>query len=93
MLRLIAIGRLRDGPEAALFERYNARLRPRITVTEIAEARGAPAEVKRREGEALLAALPMRRSSWHSIPAVRCRTAEVRAFWNAGWPRVGRCAS
>jgi 23S rRNA (pseudouridine1915-N3)-methyltransferase len=58
MLRLIAIGRLRDGPEAALFERYNARLRPRIAVTEIAEARGVPAEVKRREGEALLAALP-----------------------------------
>ena len=58
MLRLIAVGRLRDGPEAELFARYNARLRPGIAVTEIAEARGAPAEVKRREGEALLAALP-----------------------------------
>ena len=58
MLRLIAIGRLRDGPEAELFARYNARLRPKFAVTEIAEARGAPAEVKRRESEALLAALP-----------------------------------
>jgi 23S rRNA (pseudouridine1915-N3)-methyltransferase len=58
MLRLIAIGRLRDGPEAELFARYNARLRPKLTVTEIAEARGASAEVKRRESEALLAALP-----------------------------------
>jgi 23S rRNA (pseudouridine1915-N3)-methyltransferase len=58
MLRLIAVGRLRDGPEAALFARYNARLRPKLAVTEIAEARGAPAEVKRREGAALLAALP-----------------------------------
>jgi 23S rRNA (pseudouridine1915-N3)-methyltransferase len=58
MLRLIAVGRLRDGPEAALFARYNARLRPKFAVTEIAEARGAPAEVKRREGTALLAALP-----------------------------------
>lgn len=57
MLRLIAVGRLRDGPEAALFARYNARLRPKFVVTEIAEARGAPAEVKRRESEALLAAL------------------------------------
>jgi 23S rRNA (pseudouridine1915-N3)-methyltransferase len=57
MLRLIAVGRLRDGPEAELFARYNARLRPKIALTEIAEARGAPAEVKRREGEALLAAL------------------------------------
>jgi 23S rRNA (pseudouridine1915-N3)-methyltransferase len=58
MLRLIAVGRLRDGPEAELFARYNARLRPKLAVTEIAEARGAPAEIKRRENEALLAALP-----------------------------------
>ena len=55
MLHLIAVGRLRDGPEAELFARYNARLRPKLAVTEIGEARGAPAEVKRREGEALLA--------------------------------------
>ena len=58
MLRLIAVGRLRDGPEAELFARYNARLRPKLAVTEIAEARGGPAEVKRRESEALLAAIP-----------------------------------
>jgi 23S rRNA (pseudouridine1915-N3)-methyltransferase len=58
MLRLIAVGRLRDGPEADLFARYNARLRPKFAVTEIAEARGTPAEVKRREGAALLYALP-----------------------------------
>jgi 23S rRNA (pseudouridine1915-N3)-methyltransferase len=58
MLRLIAVGRLRDGPEAELFARYNARLRLKLAVTEIPEARGAPVEVKRREGAALLAALP-----------------------------------
>lgn len=57
-MRLIAIGRLRDGPEAALFARYAARIRPRLDVTELAEARGSPAEIKRREGAALLAALP-----------------------------------
>ena len=57
-MRLFAVGRLRDGPEAALFSRYNARLRPGFLVTEVAEARGAPADVKRRETEALLAALP-----------------------------------
>jgi 23S rRNA (pseudouridine1915-N3)-methyltransferase len=57
-MRLIAIGRARDTPEAALFARYAARLRPRLDLSEIAEARGAPAEQKRREGEALLAALP-----------------------------------
>jgi 23S rRNA (pseudouridine1915-N3)-methyltransferase len=57
-LHLIAVGRLRDGPEAELLARYNARLRPKFAVTEIVEARGPAAEVKRREGEALLAALP-----------------------------------
>jgi 23S rRNA (pseudouridine1915-N3)-methyltransferase len=58
MLRLIAVGRLRDGPEAELFTRYNSRLRPKFAITEVPEARGAPVEVKRREGAALLAALP-----------------------------------
>ncbi len=57
-MRLLAIGRARDTPEAALFARYAGRLRPRLELVEIAEARGAPAELKRREGEALLAALP-----------------------------------
>jgi 23S rRNA (pseudouridine1915-N3)-methyltransferase len=58
VLRLFAVGKVRDGPEAELFARYNARLRPKFAVTEIPEARGAPAEVKRREADALLAALP-----------------------------------
>jgi 23S rRNA (pseudouridine1915-N3)-methyltransferase len=57
-MRLIAIGRARDTPEAALFARYAARMRPKLDLSEIGEGRGAPAEVKRREGEALLAALP-----------------------------------
>jgi len=58
-MRLIAVGRLRPGPEAELFARYSARLRPRLTVTEVAEGSGAPPEAKRREAEALLAALPV----------------------------------
>ena len=57
-MRLIAVGRMRDGPEAELFARYVVRLRPALAVTELAEAKGSPAEVKRREGEAILAALP-----------------------------------
>ncbi|HUB50272.1 MAG TPA: 23S rRNA (pseudouridine(1915)-N(3))-methyltransferase RlmH [Acetobacteraceae bacterium] len=57
-MRLIAVGRQREGPEAALLQRYQARLRPALTLTEIAEARGAAAEIKRREAAALLAALP-----------------------------------
>jgi len=57
-MHLIAIGRLREGPEAALFERYSVRLRPRLTVAELAEERGSVGVIKRREGVALLAALP-----------------------------------
>jgi 23S rRNA (pseudouridine1915-N3)-methyltransferase len=58
IVHLIAVGRLRDGPERALFERYDMRLRPALTVVEVAEARGTAAEVKRREAAALLAAVP-----------------------------------
>ena len=58
MMRLIAVGRQREGPEAALLARYQARLRPALAVTEIAEARGTPTEIERREAAALLAALP-----------------------------------
>lgn len=58
MRRVIAVGRLRTGPEAELFIRYNARLRPALAVIEVDEGRGAPIEAKRREGAALLAALP-----------------------------------
>ena len=57
-MHLIAVGRLRDGPEAALFDRYNTRMRPRLTLTELPEAKGVPAEVKRREGASLIAAIP-----------------------------------
>ncbi|MEA2742316.1 MAG: rRNA (pseudouridine1915-N3)-methyltransferase [Acetobacteraceae bacterium] len=57
-MHLIAIGRLRGGPEAELFNRYNTRLRPRLTVVELPEARGTPTVIKRKEAAALLGALP-----------------------------------
>jgi 23S rRNA (pseudouridine1915-N3)-methyltransferase len=57
-MHLIAIGRLRGGPEAELFDRYNTRLRPRMTVVELAEERGTPGVIKRKEAAALLSALP-----------------------------------
>ncbi len=57
-MRLVAIGRLRAGPEAELFARYTQRLRPGLAVSELPDGHGAAAEIKRREGEALLAALP-----------------------------------
>jgi len=58
MMRLVAVGRLRAGPERELFARYGARLRPPLLLTEVPEGSGAPAEAKRREGAALLAAVP-----------------------------------
>ena len=58
MIRLIAIGRMRAGPESELFTCYAKRIRPKLELTELADADGAPAEAKRREGAALLAALP-----------------------------------
>ena len=56
-MRLIAVGRMRPGPEAELCARYVARLRPKLTVTELPDGHGAPAEVKRREAVSLLSAI------------------------------------
>ena len=57
-MHLIAIGRLRGGPESELFERYNTRLRPPMTVIGLPEERGAALVTKRKEAAALLDALP-----------------------------------
>ncbi len=57
-MRLIAVGKLRAGPERDLFDRYQSRLRPGLAISEVAEAAGTPVEAKRREGAALLASLP-----------------------------------
>lgn len=57
-VRILAIGRLRPGPEADLFATHAARLRPPPLVTELPEGRGSPAEIRRREAASLLGALP-----------------------------------
>jgi 23S rRNA (pseudouridine1915-N3)-methyltransferase len=57
-LRLIAVGRIGRGPEAELFSRYAARIRPKLTVSEVPDGRGSAVEIKRREAEAILAAVP-----------------------------------
>ncbi len=57
-VRIAAVGRMGNSPEAALFARYVARVRPSPVLVEIAEARGVPAEAKRREAAALLATVP-----------------------------------
>ena len=57
-MRLIAVGRLRPGPEAELLARYTIRLRPGLIVTEVPDGKGARSELKRREAASLLDALP-----------------------------------
>ncbi len=57
-LHLLAIGRLGRAPEAALVGRYAERLSLRLT--ELPDGTGSPAEIKRREADAILAALPPR---------------------------------
>ncbi|WP_342629851.1 23S rRNA (pseudouridine(1915)-N(3))-methyltransferase RlmH [Nguyenibacter vanlangensis] len=59
-MRLIAVGRMKDRVEHDLFQRYAARLTPRLDLVEIAEGRGAAVEIKRREAQGLLSALPER---------------------------------
>lgn len=57
-MKLVAVGRLKPGPERDLLDRYRARLRPTLDIVEVAQARGSASEQKRKEGEALLAACP-----------------------------------
>jgi 23S rRNA (pseudouridine1915-N3)-methyltransferase len=57
-VRLIAVGKLKAGPEADIVARYAARLRPGLTIVEVPEGFGAVTEIKRREAVSLLAALP-----------------------------------
>ncbi len=53
---VVAVGRMRGDPAAALFERYRRRLRAPLSLTEV-EAPAGPARA-RREGARLLAAAP-----------------------------------
>lgn len=58
-LSVLAVGRApAASPEAQLFARYAGRLRPPIALHEVPDGRGSPAEITRREAQALLAALP-----------------------------------
>lgn len=88
---LVAVGRLRGtGPEAALFAQHNARLRPPLQVTEIAEGRGSPAEVRRREGDAILAALPDGAFLVALDLGAAAPTSEALARLVARWEEGGR---
>ena len=53
-LRIVAIGRDTKGPEADLVARYAARLQPRPDIVALPDGTGSPAEIKRREADAIL---------------------------------------
>jgi len=56
---LIAVGRMKPGPERELYEHYGVRLNPAPQMREVEEKRNLPAaQLKVREGELLLAAIP-----------------------------------
>lgn len=88
--RILAIGRLKPGPEAALFDQHNARLRPAFLVTEMPEARGSAAEIRRREGAALLAALPEGALLVALDLGGLAPTTEALAGLAEGWEASGR---
>ena len=55
---LIAVGRMKSGPERELYAHYSARLIPAPQLREVEEKRNLPpAQLKVREGELLLAAI------------------------------------
>jgi len=56
---LVAVGRMKPGPERALFDLYAARLSPPPEMREVEEKRNLPpAKMKAREAELLLGAVP-----------------------------------
>jgi 23S rRNA (pseudouridine1915-N3)-methyltransferase len=57
-LRLIAIGKSSaSGPESELLRRYAARIKPTLSLVELQDGYGNPAEIKRREALTILNAL------------------------------------
>ncbi len=82
---LIAVGKLRPGPERALFDRYSVRLRPKLEVREISEAPGSPHEAKRREGAAISAVIPAGALTVALDLAGQSMTSEAFAAQLARW--------
>jgi len=56
-VRLLAVGKGGSGPERELFDRYAKRIKPALALIELPDGVGSPAEIKRREADAILAAL------------------------------------
>ena len=73
-----------------MFERYAQRLRPRLALIQIAEARGSPPEIKRREAALLLAALPAHAFVVALDQGAAAPTSEALARTFTGWIERGR---
>ncbi|QNT77960.1 23S rRNA (pseudouridine(1915)-N(3))-methyltransferase RlmH [Entomobacter blattae] len=54
---LAAIGKLKPGPEKTLFDKYAVRLLSPLKVIEIPEKKGSTQDIRKKESEALLAAI------------------------------------
>lgn len=78
-ITLVAVGRAKSEPARALYDDYAARLRWPLVLREVEERRTLPpAELKKREGELILAALP--RAARLVALDEHGRTMDSRAF-------------
>ncbi|WP_426959983.1 23S rRNA (pseudouridine(1915)-N(3))-methyltransferase RlmH [Muricoccus radiodurans] len=84
------MGRARGGPEAALFEHHNSRLRPPLVLREIPEGQGAPVEIRRREAAAILSALPDGALAVAMDLGGEAPDSEGLAAMATGWAESGR---
>ncbi|GBQ91884.1 hypothetical protein AA23498_1304 [Acetobacter nitrogenifigens DSM 23921 = NBRC 105050] len=89
-MRLIAIGRMKDAADRALMERYLKRLAPALDIVELPDGKGSPGEIKRREGEALLAALPDRAFVVALDQDGKTPDSEAFSDMLSGWLQLGR---
>lgn len=60
MFSIIAVGKMRQKAELELVDRYSKRIRPKLSIIEVGEAKGGPEETKYKETQALLGAVPDR---------------------------------
>ncbi len=92
-MKLIAVGRMKDKSEQALVARYLKRLRPKLDIVELADGRGSPDEIKRREAQAILAACPDQLFWWRLMkPDVLLTAWRFLTRWQTGPHWAGRSA-
>ncbi|MCG0995616.1 23S rRNA (pseudouridine(1915)-N(3))-methyltransferase RlmH [Acetobacter indonesiensis] len=89
-MRLVAVGRMKDKAELALVDRYLKRLRPRLEIVELADGRGSPDEIKRREAQAILAACPQQAFLIVLDEAGQTLTSPAFSAAIADWSALGR---